>query len=203
MGLRRRHKQNKSPRGGERPTAQLSTVEIARRSSLARYPAVYFVVFLGLSMGAFMLAFHWWIPESSAFRTYLNLNARAAALALRLFGEGATTTGTILSTPQFSLQIKHGCDALPSTAFLWFAILAVPIKMPVMQRLLPILIGTAALAVLNVLRILTLYYVGAFAPGAFEWVHIDLWQAIFVFAPLVFWLAWLQKKIPHQSGNGS
>ena len=191
MTSRRRQRTTKS-RCNEKPAASTA---VAPKGSPTRYTAVFFVTFMCLTMGSFLLAFHWWIPESKFFGKYLNANAWISSLILRLFGEKAMATGTLVSSPQFSLQIKHGCDALQSTAFLILAMLGTPIKMPVLNRLVPILIGTIILALLNLVRILSLYYVGVLVPDAFEWVHIDLWQAVFVFAPLVLWLAWLRKWV--------
>jgi len=160
-------------------------------SRLIRRGAVLrFVLWLAGLMIAFNAVFYLWLAESRFIQVYLSWNARASALLLRVFGESATAVGTNVGSPRFSLEVKDGCDALQPMAFFIFAMLASPVPVRLRSRLLPILVGMSALLLLNLVRILTLFYTGIYFPKAFEPLHIDVWQSLFIFLPLTFWLVW-------------
>jgi exosortase/archaeosortase family protein len=154
-------------------------------------PLFRFVVLLAGLFALFNVAFYGWIAESEWFAKYLAMNARASAPVVRLFDAGARADGISLRSPKFALDIKHGCDALQPTAFFVFAMLSSPVPISLRRRIAPILIGTAALLLLNIVRIVTLFYAGLnFSPAVFETLHLDIWQAVFIFLPLVFWISW-------------
>jgi len=154
-----------------------------------------FVLWLAGLMVVFNVFFYVWLVQSPVLQAYLNLNARASAWLLSVFGENATATGTNVMSPRFGLQVKEGCDAIQPIAFFLFAMVASPVPVRLQERLWPILLGIAALLLLNLFRILSLYYTGVYFPSAFEPMHIDVWQSIFIFLPLTFWLVWAQRAI--------
>ena len=160
-------------------------------SRLIRKGAVLrFVLWLTGLMVAFNAVFYLWLAESRFLQVYLSWNARASALLLRVFGESATATGTLVTSPRFGLQVKDGCDAIQPMAFFIFAMLASPVPVRLRLRMVPILLGTLVLLLLNLVRITTLFYTGIYFPRAFESLHIDVWQSLFIFFPLTFWLVW-------------
>ena len=57
------------------------------------------------------------------------------------------------------------------------------------------LLGTLFLLLLNVVRIVSLYYSGAYYPRMFDVLHIDLWQPMFILLPLVLWLMWVRRSL--------
>jgi len=46
--------------------------------------------------------------------------------------------------------------------------------------------------ILNLVRIISLYYLGQWNYTAFEWFHLYLWQALIILDALVVWLIWLR-----------
>jgi len=165
--------------------------KIGTASRLIRKGAVLrFVLWLTGLMVAFNAVFYLWLSESRFLQVYLSWNAQASALLLRVFGESATATGTFVTSPRFGLEVKDGCDALQPMAFFIFAMLASPVPVRLRSRMAPILMGMLVLLLLNLVRIVTLFYTGIYFPRAFEPMHIDVWQSVFIFLPLTFWLVW-------------
>lgn len=155
-------------------------------------PLLRFVVLLAGLFALFNVAFYGWIAESNFFAKYLALNARASAPLIRTFEPDAVADGNVLRSARFPLEIKHGCDALQPTAFFVLAMLASPVSIPIRRRIPVILAGAAALLVLNIFRITTLFFAGLkFSRETFEIFHEDIWQAVFIFLPLVFWISWV------------
>jgi len=163
------------------------------------------VLLLAGLFALFNILFYGWIAESVPFNKYLALNARASIPLIRFFGADASAEGTSVRSSRFGLEIKHGCDALQPTAFFMLAILASPVPIPIARRLLPILAGTSILLLLNLVRILTLFYAGIKIPTWFETLHQDIWQALFIFLPLVFWIGWVLRvtRPPTRVAHGS
>ena len=79
---------------------------------------------------------------------------------------------------------------MQSSAFLAFAVLASPSRVSIVRRIPFMVLGTLSLLVLNLVRIISLYYTGVWFPRAFDAMHIDVWQPIFIFLPLVMWVVW-------------
>lgn len=147
---------------------------------------VVFVVLMGLFYGFV----HTPANETTAFRSYLALIARVVGGILSLFGYQSSVTDTVIHTPQFSLEIVRGCDAIEPAATYIAAVLASPVG--VWPRLPGILIGTAAIMLVNLVRIVSLYFVGVYYPSAFIMIHEGVWQAAFVVLAIVFWAVWVQ-----------
>ena len=79
-----------------------------------------------------------------------------------------------------SLQIVRSCDAMEINILLAAAILAFP-GAP-LKKALALALGLAGVAVLNITRIVTLYYVLLGRQGAFEFLHLELWPLVMVVA---------------------
>ena len=182
----------RAPRGNEdhpRTIARQFKGTGERRGSFfqAKRPVLRFVLVLVGLMGVFNLLFYYWISEGGFFEGYLALNADAGAAILNLFGEDASAIGTNLSSSRFAVDIKRGCDGLQASVFFAFAVLASPCGVAMLARLPVILLGTLFLLLFNLFRIVSLYYTGIYFPGMFEIMHLDVWQAVFIFCPLFLW----------------
>jgi len=147
---------------------------------------VVFVVLMGLFYGFV----HTPANETTAFRPYLALIARVVGGILGLFGYNISVAETTVYAPQFSIEIVRGCDAIEPAAIYVAAVIASPVG--VWPRIPGILIGTATLLCINLLRIVSLFFVGVYYPKAFDMIHEGVWQAIFVVLAVVFWAIWVQ-----------
>ncbi len=161
----------------------------------ANRPILRFVVLFCVLVGGFNILFYVWLSHASVFDWYMNLNARVSAWVLRVFGERATADGTDISSPRYGLSLKRGCDAIQASAFFVFVVLASPLASSVRSRIPAILVGTAVLLCINLVRIISLYYTGVWYPNLFEMMHVEVWQALFIFLPLVFWIVWVRREI--------
>jgi len=139
--------------------------------------------------------------NQNLFPAYMRFNARVSVGVINLFGEGARASGTAVSSNRFSVDIRHGCDAVrfsvdirhgcdavaPSALFI-AAVLAFPGTLR--SKFPGILVGTFVLAAINIVRIVSLFYTGIFYPRAFEAMHVDVWQPVFILLALAFWVIW-------------
>ena len=52
--------------------------------------------------------------------------------------------------------------------------------------------GLAAVQALNVVRVISLFYLGQWSMRAFEWAHLYAWQALIMLDVLVVALVWMR-----------
>ena len=60
------------------------------------------------------------------------------------------------------------------------------------HRLAGIGIGVATVQVLNIVRVVTLFYLGQWNVHVFEWAHLYLWQALIMLDVLIVWVIWVK-----------
>ena len=73
------------------------------------------------------------------------------------------------------------------------AVFSYPCK--IKGKLLGIAIGMPALFLLNLIRMVTLFYIGTFLPGFFETTHILVWQSLMILAVIAIWFIWAEKVV--------
>lgn len=95
----------------------------------------------------------------------------------------STTTG-------FAISIERGCNGVEAVIILVSAMLAFPA--PWKHKLAGIGIGFLAIQALNLVRIISLFYLGQWNRTWFDWFHLYLWQALIVLDALVVFLVWLR-----------
>jgi exosortase H (IPTLxxWG-CTERM-specific) len=156
------------------------------RSPMARFV----VLFPGLLLAGFGLLFAPFtrpaIDRGTAWLVSLS------ALLVRLLGGHAAAQSDILRNPAsgFSIRVMDTCNASNVTVLWWAAILAFPAPWTAKGKGLAG--GTAAIHVLNLLRIVSLFYLGQVSDKWFEIAHLYVWESLIVlFTLVIFWL-WVQ-----------
>jgi exosortase/archaeosortase family protein len=120
---------------------------------------------------------------------YLRLIARLSAVGVSLFDHSVVANGDLV-LGRFSLRIVLDCAALDAHALFASAVLAFPA--PWRQRLLGVGAGAILLGVVNLGRIVSLYAIGLFWPGAFDLAHEELFQFGLILAAFVAFWRWIR-----------
>lgn len=121
---------------------------------------------------------------------YTTLVAHEARLVLNLFGERATVSKQVLSSPRFSVAIFNGCNGLEAILIFVSGVVAFPA--PWHRKVAGIVLGFLAIQVFNVVRVVSLFYVGIFRPQWFSVSHIFVWQSLVIVFSVVLWLGWVR-----------
>jgi len=118
--------------------------------------------------------------------------ARISAGIATLFDSHVAALGRILRNTSngFAISIEAGCNGIEAAIVLIAAIFAFPA--PWKHRAIGILAGLAAVQALNVVRVISLFYLGQWSLPVFEWAHLYLWQALIMLDVLVVWLFWIR-----------
>lgn len=182
------------------PAKRQSDASLARTLKAAwasRYPVFLFVVAFGLLMVLYY-AFSFTPFFINRFYPFIiECNAAAASSILNLFGQHTINAGDTISSSKLTLSLRRGCDAVEPAAFLVAAILVFPSKF--LPKIPGIIVGTALLMVLNLIRVVSLFLVGVYYPSAFEILHVEIWQVVFVLLALLFWALWISQALPSQA----
>ena len=92
------------------------------------------------------------------------------------------------STSGFGVSIEAGCNGVEAAIILIAGMLAFPSSL----KLKLAGIGIVAVQGVNLLRIISLFYLGQWNYQAFEFAHLYLWQALIMLDVLVVWLLWIR-----------
>lgn len=109
-----------------------------------------------------------------------------------IFDPHAIAYGKILqsTTSGFAISIERGCNGVEAVIILISAMLAFPASWK--HKLAGIGIGFLAIQAMNIVRIISLFYLGQWSRLWFDWFHLYLWQALIVLDALVVFLVWLR-----------
>ena len=69
------------------------------------------------------------------------------------------------------------------------------VTLPLMRNVILFVLVTgfiAAIQLLNLVRIVSLFYLGQWDRQWFEWAHLYLWQALIMLDAVVVWLLWIR-----------
>lgn len=149
--------------------------------------AVLFAVIL-LSLFAFELT----PPGQAIVGPWTDLVARASSAAIRAFDGEAQSHGNMVYSARtgFAMIIMAGCNGVEAMLVLLAGILAYPA--PWKLKAIGLAVGVVAIQALNLVRIVSLYYLGQWDMKWFEWAHLYAWQALIMLDALLVWMLWIR-----------
>lgn len=113
------------------------------------------------------------------------------------FDDRVVVHGNIVasSVTGFAIAIERGCNGVEAVIILVSAMLAYPARW--LDKLIGIVVGFFCVQSVNLVRIISLYYIGNWNRTWFDWFHLYVWQALIVVDALVvflIWLAWTRRR---------
>lgn len=114
--------------------------------------------------------------------------AVATSAVLRAFGCATVAQGTTVVSAQFGISVVTACTGLFATGLYLIAVLLFPASWR--ARLSGCIVGVCVLFVVNVVRLVSLYYVGVHWPSVLDAVHQVVWQSLVIAIVVAMWLLW-------------
>ncbi|MEH6633917.1 MAG: exosortase H [Halioglobus sp.] len=90
----------------------------------------------------------------------------------------------------FAVSIEAGCNGVEATIVLIAAVLAFPA--PWRARLAVVGIGFLAVQAMNIVRIISLFYLGNWNLEYFTWIHLYLWPVLIMLDVLIVFIVYLR-----------
>lgn len=116
------------------------------------------------------------------------------------FDANAAALGKVLWNPAtgFGVSIEPGCNGIEACIILFSAIIAFPAGWK--HRIWGLGLGFIAVQGLNIVRVISLFYLGQWNETAFRIAHEYLWQGLIMLDVLLVWLLWVRAN-PAPWGN--
>lgn len=114
--------------------------------------------------------------------------AYATAWSLSMLKEAVHLEGTTIHGSDLTIQIVSECSAI--TPVMVFAAAVIAFPAPILYKLQGLLFGAVTLYTINLVRVVSLYYIAKHAPSQLEFVHLVVWQALIVVIAIGLWALW-------------
>ncbi|MCL2871760.1 MAG: exosortase H [Betaproteobacteria bacterium] len=165
---------------------------------------ILFVIILAVLFGLELTpwAENWFVDP------WTNALAQISTWLVTLFDSHVEATGKVMRslTNGFGVSIERGCNGIEATIVLVAAMLAFPA--PWKNKIIGIISGFVAVQALNIVRVISLFYLGQWNQKAFDWAHLYVWQALIMLDVLIVFLIWIrllprEKNSNDQDGGGA
>src|SRR5580704_11596679 len=134
----------------------------------------FFLVFLALQALLFGLELTPWVQQWFVVPWTDTLAALSAGL-VKVFDPDVIATGNVLQSARngFAVAIESGCNGVEASIVLVAAMLAFPA--PWRRKLLGLAVGILAVQGLNIIRVISLFYLGQWSLDVFDFAHQYVW----------------------------
>ncbi|MCH7506262.1 MAG: exosortase H [Proteobacteria bacterium] len=151
----------------------------------------FFVLFTVMLVGLFTLEILQ-PAEEYVILPFTSFIADVSVWILQVFDDNVESYKNVIrsSVTGFGVRIERGCNGVEAVIILFAAIFSFPA--PFKNKIIGFVIGFFAIQILNLIRIISLFYLGQWNQVAFMWFHLYLWQALIILDALVVWLIWLR-----------
>nr|CAA6828721.1 MAG: FIG00582085: hypothetical protein [uncultured Thiotrichaceae bacterium] len=138
--------------------------------------------------------------QQAVILPWTSLLADVSGWLMSFFDGDVRTYGKVIRSQSngFGVSIEPGCNGVEAMIVLLAAILAFPA--PWAHKLKGLFWGFVAIQGMNLLRIISLFYLGQWSTELFDWAHLYIWQALIMLDALVVFLIWI-RYLPEASGN--
>lgn len=164
-------------------------------------PQVLFLVkFFAILIAAYLLIA--WNPvNDNVIVPFTAAIARSSGALLKMMGENVKVVDTTISSNLFGVNINNGCNGVEAMLILLASIVAFPASLK--ARATGLFLGAVVVQILNAIRIITLYLLGAYHPRLFDLFHTAVWQIVIIMAAIGFFLVWSARVSPARVANST
>lgn len=151
----------------------------------------FFIYFIIVQLSLFSLE-QLMVIRQLVIIPFTQVIAQISVWFVHLFDQNVVSTGTILQhkISGFSVSIESGCNGIEALIVLISAMLVFPTQWQ--YKLTGIVIGFFAVELLNIVRIITLFYIGQWNQEVFDWAHLYIWEALIMLDILIIFIWWMR-----------
>ena len=137
--------------------------------------------------------------QEAVIQPFTGILATISTALILPFDDSVIAQGRILrdATTGFAVSIEAGCNGVEAAIVLIAGIVAFPAT--IQNKVIAIVAGFFFVQALNIVRIISLFYLGQWNYTVFEWFHLYLWPVLIMLDVLVvfaIYLQWLGKRHP-------
>ena len=149
------------------------------------------LLFLGYAVAGFAIEVTPYIDRTFV-APFIHAITAASGGLIHWFGGAATVTADILQSPinGFAVKVDNGCSGLEAVILICAAVLAFPTTWKL--RVIGVLGCSFAILGMNIIRIISLFYIGQYSMQWFEWAHLYAWDVLIMADGLIAILLWMR-----------
>jgi exosortase H (IPTLxxWG-CTERM-specific) len=121
----------------------------------------------------------------------LSTNAYLSSGALNLLGQHTQIEGSSIYSAFYAISVSKGCDAIEAMALFLSTTLAFPMAWK--TKIIGIFWGISLLFIINIVRIVTLFFAGAYYPNVYEILHAQIWPVFIIIFATGLWIFLIRK----------
>lgn len=128
------------------------------------------------------------------------LIATVSASIVQIFDSSVQAYGIIIqdTVTRVAVSIQPGCNGVEAMICLTAAIIAFPASWK--HKFYGLFFGFLAIQALNIVRIISLFYLLQWNKEWFEWAHLYLWQALIILDALIVFIVWV-RMLPYEEDD--
>jgi len=158
----------------------------------------FLLLFCGVLGGLFAIEMLKPVQEA-VIQPFTGILATISTALILPFDDSVIAQGRILrdATTGFAVSIEAGCNGVEAAIVLIAGIVAFPAT--IQNKVIAIVAGFFFVQALNIVRIISLFYLGQWNYAVFEWFHLYLWPVLIMLDVLIvfaIYLQWLGKQHP-------
>jgi len=111
-----------------------------------------------------------------------------SSVVLNLFGQNTTVLGTTVQSNVFGISVVTACTGIFITGLFLIAVVALPTRW--MAKLIGVGIGIGGIFLVNIVRLVSLYFIGVHWPKFLDQAHQLIWQSLLIVIAVALWLFW-------------
>ncbi len=148
--------------------------------------SLFALLLAAVSLGISLL-----MGRDGAMRALQSILAGISSLVINALGGGTHVVGNTIASDRFALSVVTACTGLFTSAVFTVAVLAYPTGL--IAKAIGIGVGISGIFVINIIRLVSLFYIGVHLPWLFDRAHLLIWQSLVIVFALFLWLAWARK----------
>lgn len=107
---------------------------------------------------------------------------------LNLLGQDTAVFETTVQSSVFGISVVTACTGIFITGLFLVAVVAFPTGW--LSKLIGAGIGIAGIFVVNLVRLVSLYFIGVHWPSVLDVAHQLIWQSLLIVLAVALWLLW-------------
>lgn len=155
-----------------------------------RKEILFFVTFISIYVAAHSLYYFSKPLKIPFYLQSLNTQIGSAIINAIAPKEATVAVGTAIKSGGVSMSVGWGCEGVEGMFMIIAALAAFTMKRK--WKLYGALAGTALIFVLNIFRLLLLYYTFKYKPLLFDFMHVYVGQTFIIFFAVLFFVLWIR-----------
>jgi len=158
----------------------------------------FLLIFIGTLVGLFSIEMLNPVQQA-IIQPFTGVLASISTALILPFDDNVIAQGRVLrdAASGFAVSIESGCNGVEAAIVLIAGVAAFPATLK--QKGMAVVAGFLFVQALNIVRIISLFYLGQWNYSVFEWFHLYLWPVLIMLDVLVvfaIYLNWLGKSAP-------